>query len=47
MGARPLSASAALLNVTGQRLEVQHLRTPHARGTIVLLHEAPMGSVSH
>ncbi|WP_187143393.1 hypothetical protein [Terriglobus albidus] len=41
-----MSASPALLNVTGQRLEVQHLSTPHARGTIVLLHEA-LGSVSH
>ncbi len=35
-----------LLSIAGRQLETRHIAVPHARGTIVLLHEA-LGSVSH
>jgi pimeloyl-ACP methyl ester carboxylesterase len=35
-----------LLNIAGRQLETLRITVPHARGTIVLLHEA-LGSVSH
>lgn len=36
-----MSASPALLNVIGQRLEVQHLGALHAHGTIIFLVKEP------